>query len=152
MEVSLHHCYPLHMSKFTDDCKCLCTISSPFDYLLLQSEFYLLQSTSSDWKLAFNPSKCKHLRFQHLLSNIVILTCLMKHITLTQLTRTLVLTSLITFHGLTTTPLLSPKLILLSIRCAISSHHPILTKLTLHTSLFRTCLTYCRQIWHPLLL
>ena len=48
---------------FADDCKCLHTISTHFDRLLLQRDLASQQSWSCVWKLAINPSKCKHTSF-----------------------------------------------------------------------------------------
>ena len=108
---------------FVDDCKCLHTISTPVVRFRLQQDHDILQSWSSDWKLAFNPSNANILCFQHLLGNIVILISLMKLRSLMQLTTgILVLTSLINFHLLTTTPLLLPKPIILFTFSVVLSH------------------------------
>ena len=89
---------------FADDWKCLHTISSPFDCLLLHRDLDSLQ--------AFNPSKCKHTSF----------STSPEEPSHTCFTGTLVLTSLITFHGLTITPLISPKLIILFTLSVLLSH------------------------------
>ena len=94
--------------------------------------------------------------FKCLLRNIVMLICLMKHRTLLQCTTGfMVFNSLITFYRPTITTLLSPKPIILFTLSivAISSHHPILTKLIYIYLLSEfSCMTYCSQVWQPDLL
>ena len=52
-----------HLFLFTDDTKCLFPIHSPTESLNLQRDLQAIGAWSNQWSLAFNESKCAHVRF-----------------------------------------------------------------------------------------
>ena len=146
---------PLSVSEssllmFADDCKCLHTISTPFDRLLLQIELDSLQSWSSDWKLAFNPSKCEHTLFSVSPEEKRHTYRLRKHRSLIQLiTRDLgnnFSNNLSWSHHYS---IIITKTYNTLYFCPIFFHHPILTKLSISC---HNLPIYCSQACCPHLL
>ena len=52
-----------HLFLFADDNKCLSPIHSPTESLNLQRDLQAIGTWSDQWSLAFNESKCPHVRF-----------------------------------------------------------------------------------------
>ena len=52
-----------HLFLFVDDTKCLSPIHSPTESLNLQRDLQAIGAWSNQWSLAFNESKCAHVRF-----------------------------------------------------------------------------------------
>ncbi|ELU11821.1 hypothetical protein CAPTEDRAFT_95443 [Capitella teleta] len=52
-------CFLCFSALFADDCKLFMPINSNRDSVLLQSDLNELLKWSTNWGMAFNPSKCK---------------------------------------------------------------------------------------------
>ena len=151
---------PLSISKsssllYADDCKCVGSISSPSDCFQLQQDLDSLYSWSTTWKLTFNLSKCKSMTISTSSaqsSNIYSMNGL--QLTTTSHYRDLGINFTSNFSWSHHYSIIVSKAYntLHFLRRTISPHHSVHTKLILYTSLVRTRLTYCSQVWCPHLL
>ena len=147
---SIHSSTPL---LFADDTKCIMTICSPNDSVLLQNDLNLLADWSSQWKLSFNTTKCKLLRIlpsNHSISSSDY-TINNHNIDFTTSHRDLGVmisndTQWDTHYNLIIS---KAHKTLHFIRRSVSNSHSSHTKLNLYTSLVRPILMYCSQVWRP---
>ena len=151
---------PLSISKsfsllYADDCKCLRSIASPSDCFLLQQDLDSLFTWSIVWKLTFNLLKCKFMSISTSSvqsSHIYTMNGLQLNTTSHYRDLGVNFTNDLSWSQHYSIIVSKAYNTLHFLRRTISSHHSVRTKLILYTSLIRTRLTYCSQVWRPHLL
>ena len=135
-----------------DDTKCFKTISNFLDSQQLQQNLNSLTKWSEDWRMKFNTTKFIHLSFNTKFS-------ISYHVNSTHITSSnthrdlgIILSSNLSWKEHYTSILSKAYQTLGLLRRTFSSNLNIHAKKSLYTSLIRSQLLYCSQLWHPHLL
>ena len=136
---------------YADDCKCLGSISSLLDFLLLQQDLDSLHT----WKLTFNLCKCKSKSISTS-SEASSHTYSMNDLQLTNTAHYwdlgVIFTNDLWWSHHYSIFIIKPYNTLHVLRRAISPHHSARTEPSLYTFLIRSHLTYSCQVWYCQLL